>query len=220
MSKLSYVPSWIDGATTLLEKLNICIAKIESLNLLSEEVNAIKVTSENALSLAQTNEQDISTNDGEIAELQNEMAKTLKLPLVTPTETEVVTVGTNGAQSMIPLSSVGGKLYKHDITINAYGPTILTYGVDGTFLIKFSVISKNNSLFENINTLQSEIGSQKILATGIGVCNDGSGNSRIYTLESGAFITFEDVGGDISAFDVVELSALSNANINDTITEL
>ena len=31
-NKLNYVPSWLDGATTLLQKLNKCIEKIEEIN--------------------------------------------------------------------------------------------------------------------------------------------------------------------------------------------
>ena len=32
MANLDYIPSWLDGATTLLKKLNKCIEKIEELN--------------------------------------------------------------------------------------------------------------------------------------------------------------------------------------------
>lgn len=45
MSKLDYVPSWINGARTLLEKINLCIDKIEEINLdhaSKEEVETLK----------------------------------------------------------------------------------------------------------------------------------------------------------------------------------
>ena len=58
MSNLNYVPSWLDSAMTLLEKLNKCIEKIETI---VNTVVSVTKTADDALSLAKTNETDINT---------------------------------------------------------------------------------------------------------------------------------------------------------------
>lgn len=49
MSNLNYVPSWLDSAMTLLEKLNKCIEKIETI---VNTVVSVTKTANDALSLA------------------------------------------------------------------------------------------------------------------------------------------------------------------------
>ena len=49
MSELNYVPSWLDSAMTLLEKLNKCIEKIETI---VNTVVSVTKTANDALSIA------------------------------------------------------------------------------------------------------------------------------------------------------------------------
>lgn len=76
MSELNYIPSWLDSAMTLLEKLNKCIEKIEAI---VNTVVSVTKTANDALSLANTNEADIT-------ELQNK---------TTTLETKTTTLETN-----------------------------------------------------------------------------------------------------------------------------
>ena len=76
MSELNYVPSWLDSAMTLLEKLNKCIEKIETI---VKTVVTVTKTADDALSLANTNEANIALNDADITALQNEKSGKLYL---------------------------------------------------------------------------------------------------------------------------------------------
>ena len=87
---MNYIPSWLNGAYTLLQKLQKCIEKIENIsnkeipdaikpiqdeiNNIETEIAAIKTTADNAFSLAKTNETDISTLDGQVATLETNAA--------------------------------------------------------------------------------------------------------------------------------------------------
>lgn len=70
MSELNYVPSWLDSAMTLLEKLNKCIEKIETI--VSTVVSVTK-TADDALSLAKTNEANIAINESDITAIQGDI---------------------------------------------------------------------------------------------------------------------------------------------------
>ena len=71
MSELNYVPSWLDSAMTLLEKLNKCIEKIETI---VNTVVSVTKTANDALSLAKTNETDINTLETKTATLETKTA--------------------------------------------------------------------------------------------------------------------------------------------------
>ena len=71
MSELNYVPSWLDSAMTLLEKLNKCIEKIETI---ADTVVSVTKTANDALSLANTNEADITALETKTATLETKTA--------------------------------------------------------------------------------------------------------------------------------------------------
>ena len=90
MSELNYVPSWLDSAMTLLEKLNKCIEKIETI---VNTVVSVTKTANDALNLANTNEADITTLENKTATLET---KTATLETKTATlETKTTTLETN-----------------------------------------------------------------------------------------------------------------------------
>ena len=71
MSNLNYVPSWLDSAMTLLEKLNKCIEKIETI---VNTVVSVTKTADDALNLAKANQVSIGLNETEIRALQTKTA--------------------------------------------------------------------------------------------------------------------------------------------------
>lgn len=72
MSELNYIPSWLDSAMTLLEKLNKCIEKIETI---VNNVITVTKTANDALSLANTNESNITTLQGDITTIQGDITR-------------------------------------------------------------------------------------------------------------------------------------------------
>ena len=70
MSNLNYVPSWLDSAMTLLEKLNKCIEKIETI---VNTVVSVTKTANDALSLANTNKSDITAIQGDVTAIQGDV---------------------------------------------------------------------------------------------------------------------------------------------------
>lgn len=70
MSETNYVPSWLDSAMTLLEKLNKCIEKIETI---VNTVVSVTKTANDALALANTNESDITAIQGDVTAIQGDV---------------------------------------------------------------------------------------------------------------------------------------------------
>lgn len=113
----AYNPSFIDKKWTILQQLEAIKKWISENESAIEKISETENTANNALSLAQTNEQDIALNESDITELQQNMQKTLKIPINTPTEILVPTILTSNAQNNIPLSDLK-KTYLHKIWIS------------------------------------------------------------------------------------------------------
>ena len=102
MSNLNYVPSWLDSAMTLLEKLNKCIEKIETI---VNTVVSVTKTANDALSLAKTNEADIALNEADITALQNNKANATD---ITALQADITALQNEKSE----------KLYLHNIVFN------------------------------------------------------------------------------------------------------
>lgn len=71
---LSYIPSWIDGTTTLLQKLNRCIEKIENIdketkaevNEIKEEINVILTEIDSLQGIIETMQDDIQNKQDKL----------------------------------------------------------------------------------------------------------------------------------------------------------
>lgn len=180
----SFNPSFINAKWTILQQLEAIkkylkdnessIADIQSLRveieniktqvteLYSEDVNLhelisqVETIAENALSLAQTNEQDIGTNDGEISNLNQQMARTLKLPLTAPSEDMIPVIKPNNSQDNIPLSSIGGgKVYQHKITLRDEQYVGVIFNVYSSKSTQFDMITAVNLSLEKIVSLEA-----------------------------------------------------------------
>ena len=126
MSELNYVPSWLDSAMTLLEKLNKCIEKIETI---VKTVVTVTKTADDALSLANTNESDITTIQGDITRLDNNNNLTREL-------TDQALSTANRAETVA--NSKSPKLYLHEISITI-----------GDFTVKFKKINNESEPISN-----------------------------------------------------------------------
>lgn len=105
MSELNYVPSWLDSAMTLLEKLNKCIEKIETI---VNTVVSVTKTADNALSLAKTNETDINTLYSKTTTLEN---KTAALETKTATlETKTTALETDNTQNKADITRLDNNI--------------------------------------------------------------------------------------------------------------
>lgn len=112
MSELNYVPSWLDSAMTLLEKLNKCIEKIETI---VNTVVSVTKTANDALNLANTNKADVTAIQGDITRLDNNISSTRELTdqaLSTANRAE-----TKADEATAAAISKSPKLYLHQITI-------------------------------------------------------------------------------------------------------
>ena len=127
MSELNYVPSWLDSAMTLLEKLNKCIEKIETI---VNTVVSVTKTADDALSLANTNEADITTLETKTATLETKTA-TLETNVDAAKQearsayslAQAANNAANAAQAIAndtldKVNSKSPKLYLHEITLN------------------------------------------------------------------------------------------------------
>lgn len=131
MSNLNYVPSWLDSAMTLLEKLNKCVEKIETI---VNTVVTVTKTADDALSLAKTNEADIALNESDITELQGNVMQlngdVAQLKTDVPLIEEKINRALVAAQAaQTTADSKSPKLYLHKITL-----TEGTQGIQFVFL--------------------------------------------------------------------------------------
>ena len=126
MSELNYVPSWLDNAMTLLEKLNKCIEKIETI---VNTVVSVTKTANDALSLAKTNETDITAAQGDITRLDNNINSTREL-------TDQALSTANRAETAA--NSKSPKLYLHEISITI-----------SNFTVKFKKINNESEPINN-----------------------------------------------------------------------
>lgn len=131
MSELNYVPSWLDSAMTLLEKLNKCIEKIETI---VNTVVSVTKTANDALSLANTNESDITTIQGNITAIQGDITRldnnnnsTRELTdqalstanrAETKADEALAKSNTNATNITALQNEKSGKLYLHKITLS------------------------------------------------------------------------------------------------------
>ena len=151
MSELNYVPSWLDSAMTLLEKLNKCIEKIETI---VNTVVSVTKTADDALSLAKTNEADITELQTKTTALET---KTTALETKTTTLETNVDAAKNEAHAAYSLANLANitantaqaiangkspKLYLHDISITL-----------SNFTVKFKKINNES---EPINNYEGE----------------------------------------------------------------
>lgn len=133
MSELNYVPSWLDSAMTLLEKLNKCIEKIETI---VNTVVSVTKTANDALSLAKTNEADITAIQGDINRLDNNIDTTRELTdqaLSTANRAE-----TKADEATAVANGKSPKLYLHDISFTI-----------SNFTVKFKKINNESEPINN-----------------------------------------------------------------------
>ena len=145
MSDLNYVPSWLDSAMTLLEKLNKCIEKIETI---VKTVVSVTKTADDALSLANANKVSITQNEADITALQNNKANVTD---ITALQTDITELQNNKAnatditalQTDITALQNGksGKLYLHEI--------ILETASSPQFRIKFWAITEESKRYSD-----------------------------------------------------------------------
>lgn len=127
MSELNYVPSWLDSAMTLLEKLNKCIEKIETI---VNTVVSVTKTANDALNLAKRNETDINTLYPKTTALETKTAALETKTTTLETDVDAASQEARGARSLAQLALDTGntaqaiangksaKLYLHEITLN------------------------------------------------------------------------------------------------------
>lgn len=146
MSNLNYVPSWLDSAMTLLEKLNKCIEKIETI---VNTVVAVTKTANDALSLAKTNEADIALNEADITAIQGDINRLDNIIDSTRELTDQALSTANRAETKadeaLAKAIANGKspiLYLHDISITL-----------SNFTVKFKKINNES---EPINNYEGE----------------------------------------------------------------
>lgn len=138
MSETNYVPSWLDDANTLLEKLNKCIDKIVSI---VSALTAADKTANDALSLAKTNEADIALNEADITELQGNVTQlngdVTQLKTDVPAIEEKANRAIAGAQAAQSTAETKqNPLFLHEISLR----TSLSPG----FILKFWVINEES----------------------------------------------------------------------------
>lgn len=156
MSKLDYIPSWLDGAYTLLQKLDKCIEKIEGFNTILEtygsEHNEIKQSVEqlntkatellnqitDVLSLAQTNESDIGVLDGQVASIETEVSN-LSNEI---TSLKTIVTGTSGVGGLSGRVATLETSYNYNIL-----PTLTTLNGGGVVHIISGNFTKDNEEF-------------------------------------------------------------------------
>ena len=129
MSELNYIPSWLDSAMTLLEKLNKCIEKIETI---VNTVVSVTKTANDALSLAKTDESNITTIQGDITRLDNNISSTREL-------TDQALSTANRAETVA--NSKSPKLYLHEIFLKTVS--------NPQFEIKFWVITEESKKYSD-----------------------------------------------------------------------
>ena len=145
MSEINYVPSWLDSAMTLLEKLNKCIEKIETI---VKTVVSVTKTADDALSLANANKVSITQNEADITALQNNKANVTD---ITALQTDITELQNNKAnatditalQTDITALQNGksGKLYLHEITLETTSSP--------QFRIKFWAITEESKKYSD-----------------------------------------------------------------------
>lgn len=140
MSNLNYVPSWLDSAMTLLEKLNKCIEKIETI---VNTVVTVTKTANDALSLANTNEADITELQGKTTALETKTT-TLETNVGAAKKeahdayslANLANTTANTAQAIA--NGKSPKLYLHDISITI-----------SNFTVKFKKINNESEPLNN-----------------------------------------------------------------------
>lgn len=135
MSNLNYVPSWLDSAMTLLEKLNKCIEKIETI---VNTVVTVTKTADDALSLAKTNEADIAINESDITELQGNVTKLNGD--VTQLKNDVPTIEEKANTAQTTAEGKQNPLYLHEIYLTGKTATMPK--------IKFYVITEESTSYK------------------------------------------------------------------------
>lgn len=126
MSELNYVPSWLDSAMTLLEKLNKCIEKIETI---VNTVVSVTKTANDALSLANTNEADITELQGNITAIQGDIDRLDNNIDSTRELTDQALSTANRAETKANTATTvangkSPKLYLHEITFTIANLTV------------------------------------------------------------------------------------------------
>ena len=140
MSELNYVPSWLDSAMTLLEKLNKCIEKIETI---VNTVVSVTKTADDALSLAKTNEANIAINESDITAIQGDITRLDNNISSTRELTDQALSKANRAETKAETAtatanSKSPKLYLHDISITI-----------SNFTVKFKTINNESEPINN-----------------------------------------------------------------------
>lgn len=151
MSELNYVPSWLDSAMTLLEKLNKCIEKIETI---VNTVVSVTKTADDALRLAKTDESnitaiqgDITTIQGDITRLNNNINSTRELTdqalstanrAETKADEATAKANTNATNITALQNGKSPKLYLHEIFLNT-----------GSYEFKFFSITEESKKYSD-----------------------------------------------------------------------
>lgn len=113
MSNLNYVPSWLDSAMTLLEKLNKCIEKIETI---VNTVVSVTKTANDALNLANTNEADITELQNKTTTLETNVGAAKKEAHDAYSLANLANTTANTAQTIA--NGKSAKLYLHEIILD------------------------------------------------------------------------------------------------------
>lgn len=216
MSELNYVPSWLDSAMTLLEKLNKCIEKIETI--VSTVVSVTK-TADDALSLAKTNEANIAINESDITAIQGDITAIQgdinrldniidstreltdqALSTANRAETKAAEAASKANQNQSDITALqnekSGKLYLHEISITI-----------NKFTVKFKIINSESQPMSQYEGASKEITLKGFDFVGRGTVSNGKicthmiGNPR-YTITYGRTegVVFSEIMGDNLAF--------------------
>lgn len=231
MSELNYVPSWLDSAMTLLEKLNKCIEKIETI---VNTVVSVTKTANDALSLAKTNEADIALNEADITALQSNISSTRELTdqaLSTGNRAErkadeaTAKANTNATNITALQNEKSGKLYLHQIDFKLKD-----------FVIKFKIINSECEPISNYEGRQKDIAINGFDFVGSGtvpkgnICSHVIGNPHytiMYSAQNGTVFSelmcnnfaFIDPNGTIFQSQEIYQDGIPT-RFTDTVTEL
>lgn len=174
MSELNYVPSWLDSAMTLLEKLNKCIEKIETI---VNTVVSVTKTANDALNLAKTNESDVTAIQGDVTAIQGDVNRLDNIIVSTRELTDQALSTANRAETKADEATAkantnatnitalqnekSGKLYLHEIFLNTNSYELKFFSITEESK-KYSDKIKNGETFSTIlipfNCVLSKVG--------------------------------------------------------------
>lgn len=219
---LSYIPSWLDGATTLLQKLNRCIEKIESIEVtqyeaLKTEVDEIKDEIGNILT-------EIDSLQGITETVQNDISTIFNR--LTIDETSIY-------DNIVAISKKQDKLYLHRINGTMNIPSL--FGANILITLYF-ITTSNENIASTINNHYNEFISGTFDGTWFekaffGIFNNFGEISHItyergfstgaVVIENKVTGTDYDISGYLRTVTPREAIAISNISFtNEIITEL